>query len=770
MFGRNGAGKSTISNTISDASRGELEPDISLSLVDAQGNACTVERDILDSTYVFNEAYVERNVKVKSSGLDAILLLGEAGEYSEEIARCKEEQEQLANKLELLIEQEKEFASASGDKSLSKAKVDLLTGLKGDSRWAERDKRIKQGINNSRVTEQRLSEVSVLALPNRKLSELYADFESKLQDYLQLKNNPNSELPPVPQFDSQLIDSSSLENFQVLLSTAVEKPQLSERDKRILEIVEKYGNGFVETALGQLESKELGYCPYCYRDIDDESVNEIAVAVSNVLNKRVEQHQEALQSMIIPKFFFDTSAYEEIFPELCLRLIDSQNLYNEETQKANGLLEQKKQRVYTPLTFDTRPAENAKTALCDALEDLRNSVNIYNSELKRMAAKLKTLNELNCQIARIEIDPLLKKHSALLEKRDTIKAEIKSTNEELELNKNRLAELEARKQNIYIGLELINAGLSFIFMDSDHLRLDGSSGEYRLLSHGVAIPPSSVSSGERNAIGLCYFFSCIGQGHSEKDRFSHPLFLLIDDPISSFDYENKIGIITYLRRQFERALSDNEKTKILVMTHDYQTMQNLGRIYNRDIIPAYKARNEDTGKKLPKEKAFVLDRGCLSPWNAEIFDYSSMLNELYQYANSPSRELRPYIGNVARKVLESFSTFEYQKGLDAYTSSPKVLNRINDEYLREYFNGYMSRIILHDESHLEEAVRGESSLITFNRYSDIELTRAVRDAVVLLFCLNREHVLSHLGQADAETTIERWIVDMRPANNKNAVI
>lgn len=761
LYGRNGAGKSTISSILSDVCQGLCKPNTSLSLIDESGVCCSDEESILASTYIFNEDFVDKNVKIKNTGLEAIVLLGDAGEYADQIEQCKADLAQLATQLESLQLQESAFASSEGEQSIPKAKSDLLEALKGDAHWAGRDRKIKGSTRNTSINDHRMEAIRATPLPEKSLIELSADFDRKLEDYLRLKDDSAHPLTAIELQDDLFVNRESLEKIQKLLAKEIDSPQLSEREMRILEIAEKYGNGFVENAVRQLSTDNLGYCPYCFRDISDNYIEDIEKIVSEAFGQKVEEHQMELQNARLSEVVLDTAEYESMFPDLCRELSGTLENYNSEIRKTNALLERKGQNAYSPISFEMERTEETKEQSIEAIDVLRKAINEYNSELGKISAKLSELESLNNQLARLEIEPFAKKLSELTKEQESIKADIVAAGSEMDTKKVELAVLEAKKSNIHVALDLINKGLSFIFMDSSHIQLDGSSGEYRILSNSTPVPPSAVSSGERNAIGLCYFFSCIGKGHAEQDRFASSMFLLIDDPISSFDYENKIGIITFLRRQIGRALSDNDGTRIAVMTHDYQTMLNLGKIYEKDIRPAYRERNLTSGRTLPKEKSYELRAQRLLPWDKTLHDYSSMLNELYAYATAPSADLRPYIGNVARKVLESFSTFEYQKGLDAYSTSPDILAHIEDDAVREYFEGYMSRLLLHEESHAEDAIHGESALVTFNHYSEIELARVVRDAVVLLYCLNDEHVLSHLSCADAKTEIEEWVQEIR---------
>ncbi|PJI06730.1 MULTISPECIES: hypothetical protein [Clostridium] len=67
--------------------------------------------------------------------------------------------------------------------------------------------------------------------------------------------------------------------------------------------------------------------------------------------------------------------------------------------------------------------------------------------------------------------------------------------------------------------------------------------------------------------------------------------MVIDDPVSSFDLENRIGILSFLKSQMLRIFSGNKDSKIFVMTHDLPTFYDLEKILG-DIKDATKKIGE----------------------------------------------------------------------------------------------------------------------------------------------------------------------------------
>ena len=144
-------------------------------------------------------------------------------------------------------------------------------------------------------------------------------------------------------------------------------------------------------------------------------------------------------------------------------------------------------------------------------------------------------------------------------------------------------ELEANRKNIQIALNVINNSLKYIFFSNDRLRIEYQNDTYVLLSNGHAVKPSEVSLGERNIIALCYFFANIMQNKEITTTYDKEYLIIIDDPVSSFDIENKIGIMSFLKYQLGKFLLGNIDTKALVMTHDLMTFYDLDKVFEELI-------------------------------------------------------------------------------------------------------------------------------------------------------------------------------------------
>ena len=74
VYGKNGSGKSTISEGLSSIANNTFPTDLTASLINAEKQSITLSED--SKLFVFNEKYIDENVKIDDDGLGTIILLG----------------------------------------------------------------------------------------------------------------------------------------------------------------------------------------------------------------------------------------------------------------------------------------------------------------------------------------------------------------------------------------------------------------------------------------------------------------------------------------------------------------------------------------------------------------------------------------------------------------------------------------------------------------------------------------------------------------------
>ena len=320
--------------------------------------------------------------------------------------------------------------------------------------------------------------------------------------------------------------------------------------------------------------------------------------------------------------------------------------------------------------------------------------------------------------------------------------------------------LEAQRSSVTVAIDVMNNYMKYIFFEKDRLRIEYDDGVYRLLSHGQKVKPREVSVGERNIIGLCYFFTSILKGKEEKDAYNDEYLIVVDDPISSYDMENRIGILSFLKYELSAFLEGNTETRVLVMTHDLMTFYDVHKILE-EIIEKCKQQSNMVQIKFNR---FELRDEEIIPFQYKgRHEYSELIQTIYRFGLGQAGDQSIVIGNIMRQVLEAFATFEFKKGIDKVSTDDDILSLLGCQEFKVYFKNLMYRLVLHGGSHKEEYVKSMNDLNFFTLISEKEKERTAKDILCFIYCLNKPHLLAHLKDVDpdAESKLNLWCQDIR---------
>ena len=289
---------------------------------------------------------------------------------------------------------------------------------------------------------------------------------------------------------------------------------------------------------------------------------------------------------------------------------------------------------------------------------------------------------------------------------------------------------------------------------SGGLSIELKNDKYYLKSNGKDVKPKNVSLGERNIIALCYFFTQILSNQDVERLYQDEELIVIDDPISSFDFENKVGISSFLRAQTNRIINGNTRNKILFLTHDLSVFSDLEKVA-AEIERSFKKQNIGVPVKY---KSFVLQERTLSKPPRSINEYRDLLDIIFDYAMGNAEGLDLTIGNSMRRALEAFSTFIYGTGIAEVSFDPKVIKSLGNH--SRHFENLMYRLVLHGESHFVNRVCALQDDLSFNRFiSEGEKRRTCKEVLCFMYCLNPDHVESYIPNARYE--IQKWMADIR---------
>ena len=755
LYGRNGSGKSTIARAVKKLVVGGYPHITQAKAMDKDGNIISLTEDEQKRVYVFDEEFVDKNVKLQEAGLDTIVMLGQQADLTDQIAQAQNELDIAKMEYEKQLEViQNEYENRDNPKSPEYYIDQMRYALQGDDNWAGRDKTVKDKRTNSPVKDTTYKQFLSLS-PVKSRDELIIAFNDKFKELQQAQNGEASiekkVIVPILEYNDQVVND--------LLSMKIQKPELSEREKYLLQLVQ---NGKKDTLVkivddfGKESTKE---CPYCLQSLTKQYKKNLIDSIQKVLNKIVKEHQRKLEILIIDELTIDFSTYEKLGKTkgICEDLV---NKINQMIKENNQRLQEKIDDPYTPIETEMTEISLLFENLVEALEKLEEARILFNKKVKATAPIKKELERINSEIAYYDI---VKIASCYDIQQQEYESEKKKRDEKKILymqKKGLVDELEAKRKNIKIALDVINNSLKYIFFSKDRLQIEYQNDTYILLSNGHKVKPSEVSLGERNIIALCYFFANIMQNQEESVSYNREYLLVIDDPISSFDIENKIGIMSFLKYQLGKFFLGNEHTKAIVMTHDLLTFYDLDKIFEELL--------DDCKEKFQGQK-LKFNRFELRQQRLEVFqykqrqEYSELVKIIYNYGLGNASDYDIIIGNMLRQVLEAFSTFQYRKGIEKVSTDPDILDDLPEDEYKVYFHSLMYRLVLHGGSHREEQVKTLDDMNFFSIISSSDKQRIARDILCFIYLLDKKHIMSHLRECgnDVVINLTKWCNDIK---------
>lgn len=178
------------------------------------------------------------------------------------------------------------------------------------------------------------------------------------------------------------------------------------------------------------------------------------------------------------------------------------------------------------------------------------------------------------------------------------------------------------------------------------------------------------------------------------------------------------------------------------------------------VFDLVKIRNE-VAKDMASDKSFME----LANMKLEVKylqnEYQKLLNHVYEYAvdngtEDPDETWEMSIGNMMRRMLEAFSSFNYNESFEKMMRQPDLLAMIPKEK-RDYYESFMSRLTLNSESHLAESVYSLNTITPY--YTREEKVQTAKSLLLFLLYINRAHMEAYFVEKGNRTkiaTIESW--------------
>ena len=749
MYGRNGSGKTTIAHCIKklavkveDRYFTKGEDNYAEFTVKSQA---AIGEEHKEQVFVFDEDFVTEQIRFRKNGIQTIVMMGEQAEIDKEMEACESSLIALEEQIDELTIQQLQYRDMDNDLSPVYHFNKLYEAMRADGGWAEIEGIIRGNKIKSKVTASMVDALLAIDEPTESYEELHAQLLHDKELYLQSQNAEPVEwegvMPDYPM---------TLNELCALLQTPIDKPELTLREQRLLSFMAAHPH----EDIWKMKDERWEFCPLCLRPMDEHDYAQLSATLTKLLNRQADEYREQLADargqygpMAVSLPNFPGNLYQK-------ELADARTALDELNQVAlmvRDTIDKRSINVYEAMTH---PFSDEFLARYErAVQQTHQTVTLLNeriAEFNKTVAERKKLRDKtlfeNRQLVRKQLAPALEVYRKAKNESNAVDDRLSQTERARAGLNVKMNALKERKKRTDIALDYINQELSYVFYSDRKLQLvAGDDNNYLLKVNGRNVTPNKISVGERNVLALCYFFARLYNNKSSGDQYKTESLVVIDDPVSSFDYGNRLGVMTLLRYQFSRILKGNPNSRILVMSHDLYSVFDLVKIKN-DVCGPSQNKDERRGY-------LALEDRKLKPATMRN-EYSILLKHVFAYADSKEQEdpdemQEMAIGNVMRRLLEGYASFCYNKKFEEMLRMDELLNGITPGEKRDYYGNFMFRLALNGESHVEEGIY---ALNGFNRYFPRdEKVKTAKTLLLFLSYINPLHLASYLSPQELQT-------------------
>ncbi len=754
IYGRNGSGKTSIAKAIRQlVGKDSKQPEEDGILPFSITSDAVIPDDKKPSVFIFDEDFVQDNVRTKGNGLETIVMMGEQVDLDTQITNKKAEISAIDNKIADQNVLKEKYEKASDISSPLYFYNKIKEELREDNGWADVDRDVKGNTVKSRVTKEFVDKLTTLKEP--KESEVV--LRNQLDKDFNLYKQTNDAQAIV--WQSKAIGlPANLCDVKALLEKKVDKPELSDREQRLLSFLQGHTHYSID-ATKQLAEEKWPFCPLCLRETGEQDYVNIGDTLKQLLNRESEQYNNELD--VAMSMFVDIATDLPVFPNgLNANEITGTQLAIEQLNKDVAAIKNKimlrKNNIYGSIeeSFNAEEMDNyvahveSYKTTTKALEACVATFNRSVNERKELGKKVLQENEM---LARKRLTTLLKEYDSANKAYENCLNTLRKLNEDKKKLEDEIKNLKAQIERTDIALNYIYEQLQYVFYSDEKAKLEAGDGCYKLKIRGKDVPPKKISVGERNVLGLCYFFAKLFINKKKEDKYKDEILIVIDDPISSFDDGNRLGVLSLLRYQFSSIKKENSNSRILVMTHDLRSAFDLIKVRS-ELNGGYSSKKDKYFQELINKK--LIDRGISN-------EYKRLLESVYAYAknaNDDDEQEDSSIGNIMRRVVEAFSSFCYNTSFEVMMCREGVLNAISEEK-RGYYENFMCRLALNMESHMEERVYELDTITPY--FTKQEKIQTAKSLLLFLSYINKEHLSCYLGKdkdgdEDKMAEIEKW--------------
>lgn len=456
VYGRNGSGKTTIAKAIRQYVGKDTESQTEDGYISySVSTDANIIDDKKESVFIFDEEFVRENIRMKGRGLETIVMIGEQVNLDTLITQKIEQRNAIEKKIAEDTIRKENFENKNNISSPSYFFSQIRSKWREDGGWADIDRKIKGNSIKSSVTEDLVKRLVSMPEPKEAEAVLLQRLNSDLALFTQTQDAQIITWNPI-----SLNIPEDLDNITALLRKKIEKPELSEREYRLLNFLQEYSDYHLQETSRQLTEERWPFCPLCLRENNEQVYVHIGDTLKHILNKESEVYNDELDKAMA--LFVIDEITIPVFPKLnekektALQLAIEQ--LNKDIKIIRNRIEQRKRDIYGIVTevFSAELILNYSAHLANfkkAMSDMENCVTTFNRSVHdREKLKNKIIQE-NAQLTRKQLTALLGGYSKASKAYESCLKTLSLHITDKGRIENEIKELKAQAENTDIALD-----------------------------------------------------------------------------------------------------------------------------------------------------------------------------------------------------------------------------------------------------------------------------------------------------------------------------
>lgn len=622
--------------------------------------------------HVFNQDYVEENIQVlnyeKDPNIQGYILGKTHIDLSNDEIKLKKIEEEGC-KLKMQISQSLQ--------TYIKDNIDPIRDIK-------RLQEYKEFLDINTI----LDNAKEITTKIKNLDELFSDYNKiksipeNLAD-IQYIDNIRIDIEYIAQICDNLNKSYTLSSFADAFKNKIRKKQ-----------------DFIEHGL-RLYNENKKYCPFCEQELTEKAISLIdnyTAFLTDVEAKSIRVFQDYSKRLNL--YIHNLSDIEDLiskrkvlYDEYKLKYIPTLEDDSLEDcpiitrlkgylERLTELTDKKSGNINTPIKVDETILSDINSTIIEfnkIIDGNNEKIKIINQKKNKIGDENKLVRKEICKSTYIYLTNLYNREISKLHE---LRNEYNRLN--IDIQKRREENKVSRKKKVY---ETIKHVLDYFFSGKYTLNED----DFHLIFNKTSLEKGQVknvlSEGEKNIIAFAYY---LGDTHLKigKEGDYQNLFFIIDDPISSMDF-NYVYTLCGVIRDIKLILNKIDKERMIILTH------------NNDFMRILSANNII-------EKKLLLRNDELIDFNENFtVPYISHLIDIYKIARK-GEKAKHTTANSIRHILETLTKFQ-----NIEISNDSVSDYIN----KNIPNDKKSYIFINDLSH--GGWRSEQEPLTDDDYKEV---------------------------------------------------